>query len=255
MIKANITPQHVQDFLMGEAFSDDHSHVLLACFPKSGSTYLARLIASLPCVGDFHELFMSVGGHREEHELNTVSLMLYHENSYVSQQHIRYSPNTQRCLDIFNLSPIFLVRNIFDVIVSINDHWDNENYAGPQAFVPDSLLSRPTEQRLDFIIDFIVPWYINLYMSWTECEDKFFLTYEQLKGDTFSSLSRIAEYCGIEACENDIAAAIENADNTFTRKNVGVSGRGKDSLNEQQIEKVKAYFSYYEGVDFSSIGI
>lgn len=240
---------------MGKRFPAHHKHILLACFPKSGSSFLAKVISGLPYEERIHELYMGIGGTTEEQEMNPVSLMLYHQNSYVSQQHVRYSLHTKRCIDQFGMKPLFLIRNKFDVIVSINDHWFNEGFKGPQAYIRDEVLTWQEEARLDFIVDLVVPWYVNSFMSWTDCEDKLLLTYEELMGDKLGSMGRIADFCEISSSKEGIAYAIQCAEGSFTRKNVGISGRGELRLSSAQKARVKRHFSYYKGVDFSLVGI
>ena len=109
---------------------------MLTAFPKSGSTYLTHILKNLP---NMRMVQLSLGTDRREQELCNEKLILYHNKNYVSQTHTRYSSVTQQLIDTYTLHPIVLVRNIFDVVVSIYDHFRLESTITPLAFVPDDI--------------------------------------------------------------------------------------------------------------------
>ncbi len=69
---------------------------------------------------------------------------------------------------MFGLQPIVLVRNIFDVVVSIRDSLKMAPMSIAQAFVPADLAFREDEEMGRFITDLIVPWYFNFFGSWAK---------------------------------------------------------------------------------------
>lgn len=81
-------------------------------------------------------------------------------------------------MDRFDVSPIILVRNIFDVVVSLVDHHSRESNVYPAAFAPDDIASRSFDEQARFVTQMAIPWYFNFYASWQQCPDKFIVTYD-----------------------------------------------------------------------------
>ena len=108
--------------------------ILIACMPRSGSTYLSNLLAAVtgyprhPLVYTFY---------RNEQDLYLPALMKALTIPTVTQQHLRATGPTLELIDIFNLRPIVLVRNLFDVVVSYFDHLHQESLLVPAAYFPD----------------------------------------------------------------------------------------------------------------------
>ena len=61
-------------------------------------------------------------------------------------------------------------------------------------------------------------------------------------------------FCEIDVSQADIINAIESVKKVPTRMNVGALGRG-DRLSEYCQDHIKEMASYYDGVNFSKIGI
>lgn len=229
--------------------------LLLACFPKSGSTYLATLLAALP---GFQKasLVPSYGRREQELSLESVRSACLTAGPFVAQHHVRYSEETRRIVELLALRPIVLVRNIFDVAVSIRDHLRSSNRIIAQAFVPPDLPQWSDERIEQFIADLILPWYFNFYASWSECPTRLEFTYERLRSDPFSVLHAIRDWSALEASDTDLRSAIErtNAEHELTRFNVGICGRG-NTLSAEVVERIQCLASYYRFLDLSSLGL
>ncbi len=238
-----------QFFLKHFFFS--RTHVMVAGFPKSGGTYLVHIIKNLP---NMRLVQLSLGTDRREQELSNEKLILYHNKNYVSGNHTRYSSVTQKLIDTYMLHPIVLVRNIFDVVESLYDHFRLESTIIPMAYVPNDISEWDKNKALLFITEMVIPWYFNFYGTWSLCENKLLLTYNDVTKNTFSTISKIVEYSKINCNKNEIDFAIKQASTEFTRKNVGVSGRG-NALPEELKEKIRRMASYYPTMDFSPLEI
>jgi adenylylsulfate kinase len=229
--------------------------VLLACMPKSGSTFLSSSIAALP---GFSEVSLVPShGHREQ-ELCVQSLREQEqqvgEGSYVAQQHVRYSGATAEYMRAFSMRPIVLLRNIFDVVPSLVDHHSIEGYIYPSAFAPADIASRPFEEQADFVTQMAIPWYFNFYASWQQCPDKLVLYYEDLVSRPEWVLRRVCEYLQIDASDELIKTAVANANSTGKRKNKVSPGRG-NNLSQENKTAIVRMANYYPDLDFSEIGI
>jgi len=226
-------------------------HILIACFPKSGSTYLSRLTSNLP---NMKTVSLTSGYGRREQELSIEKLMLYNKNNYVAQHHVRYSTTTKELINIFRIKPVVLVRNIFDVVVSVHDWYNKGNIISPMGFVPEDYSNWNDNKSFNFIVDMIIPWYLNFFCSWNLRKEKLLLTYEDYTENTNECLRKIAEYGNIKCKDSDIDNSIKKASKQNTRKNVGVSGRG-EKLPDNIKDKICKMAKYYDNIDFSPIGL
>ena len=237
--------------LQGQALPSDQPHVLVACMPKSGSTFLTKLIAALP---GMNEAMLVTGQERREQELAVEQLLMYHAYPYVSQNHVRYSTTTAHLIRTFSLAPVVLMRNIFDIVVSFNDHHDAQSTVHPMAAVPPDIPSWPSERAYAFIVDMMIPWFFNFYLSWQSVPNTLVLNYDAVRESPADVLRQVAQFAQMTVSEDEIAAAVETANAGWTRKNVGIAGRG-EALPEDVRDRIVQMASYYDGVDFSPIGI
>ncbi|MEM9222733.1 MAG: sulfotransferase domain-containing protein [Pseudomonadota bacterium] len=247
------------------------NHFLLACMPKSGSTYLAQILANMPGMRREH---LVPGYERREQELCTVRLMemrqltggllrMWREAGgtagvkpvgFVAQHHLRFSKPTKVLIDRFELMPIVLVRNIFDVVPSLYDHV-RTHLTLPMAFMDHEFLELDEGKALDMISDLIIPWYFNFYVSWSKANIYCVrMSYEDVIADPEAAVANIYRCYEVPWTQEEIAIALEQASQTDTRKNKGVVGRG-DALPGSVRDRIKRYATYYPGVDFSPIGL
>jgi hypothetical protein len=246
---------HLNDYLnfvLNRDISSKHHHLLLACMPKSGSTWLATMLACLP---GFRPGILVNGYDRREQELSEVQLLLNRHSNYVAQMHVRYSEPTAQLIRRFSLKPIVLVRNIFDIVPSIRDHWHCESVRGPACYLKNEMTKWSSDRAEEFIVNMGMPWYFNFFLSWTECESKLLLTYEEMSQSPHHVLEKICHYYSIFVTPSQIDDAVLAADvSNATRRNKAEVGRGA-TISAAAAQKILEMASYYPGVDFSPIGI
>src|SRR5689334_12918426 len=110
--------------------------VLVACMPKSGSTFLSAALANLP--GFRREHVVPSYGRREQ-ELSEAEIVRafgatqtlrrafdhgvmsspHRPKAWVAQHHVKHNHETQTLLDRYGIVPVCLVRNIYDIVVSL----------------------------------------------------------------------------------------------------------------------------------------
>lgn len=250
--------------------------ILVACMPKSGSTYLSSLIAALP---GFQRKHGVPSYERREQELDeakiadafteTVTLrkafaagLLVSQDrprGFVMQHHVRHSKETERLIEQFELVPVVLVRSLFDIVVSLSDHLMRDASEGggvfmSMAYADERVREWAPEQRSAFIVDLAIPWFVNFYVGWHRRPNTLFVSYDELTADPADVLRRVLEAGHISRNREMYQSAIETVAGGFTRRNVGVGGRGAD-LPEELKERVRHCCTYYEDVDFGPIGI
>ncbi len=239
----------------GERLSNGNVRLLLASFPRSGSSLLGSTLEHLP---GFQKVSLVPAYGRREQELALEWLLATHQSfgNYVARHHVRYSEHTERLLGLFGLQPIVLVRNIFDVVVSLRDYLKTGAPAIPQAGIPAALPSWADERIDHFITDLLIPWFLNFYVSWTECPHRIQVTYEALLSNPMAVVRKITHWAGLTTTQSEIASAVAIArgNPSLSNLNVGTPGRGRE-LTPTVVNRIEALAAYYSDVDFEPIGI
>jgi len=238
--------------------------IVVACFPKSGSTFLTRKLSALPtCVLEPLVPF----GERREQELDEGiirEVLRKHEGRHIiAHQHVRLNANTADLAIRYPIRFVVLVRDLMDCLVSLEDHMNNESKLFPHSFWSNRLyddLSGTSLSRIHAVTITNAPWFINFYLSWVlwkeeypEIPAPFFLSYSQLFQNLESTFSSLVTKFGIQAGQKDIIRVLE--EETFSRLNKGISGRGreyfvKDSAAASALDQI---IRCYPNVDFSQI--
>ena len=238
--------------------------VLLACFPKSGSTYISSKLSRLP--GWSRSDFVPAYGRRDQEleQLEIVRSMIsftcFNAN-IVAQHHCRASEHSLSLIEKFDISVVVLVRSLMDVALSLSDHWDRESTVGPTAYLSESLLvdlDASPVTRLQFIVQHIMPWYVSFYISWFKHGGDvrggvMLVRYEQFFSDPVRYFSKIAQFVGCDLPSEQLELALKATDQT--RLNKGVSGRGLQAFQADPVayQKLLDLLAGYPGVDFSPI--
>ena len=255
---------------MGNQPGSNILHVLVACFPKSASSYLSETIAYLP--GMRREFMVPAFGQREqelclhrilEADKSTYAIRKFMREKeitdfesprgYVAQHHVRKSDATAAIIKRKNIGTIVLTRNIYDCIVSLRDHICTHPLL-PMAHVPSHFNDMPEAQQHLFIASMIVPWYFNFYTSWVNSDDAMWVTYEELTDDPEATFDRVRTTLLEEYSIEDMMTAAESAMKADVRFNKGVSGRGAEVSGEVRAI-VEGYTEFYPSVDFGRMGL
>ena len=244
-------PFDLARYALTGALSCNHHHLLVACMPKSGSTFLSAALANLP---GFQGIGLTPGYGRREQELDTLSMLFYHRTNYVAQQHVRYSGSMEVWRQSLGIKPIVLVRDIFDVIPSLRDHFRREDTVGPMGYVTQEMVGWEDSKLDYFIATMLIPWYFNFYRSWLDCENMLMVRYEDINADPASVVGRIVDHYGLGFSRETIESAVNKAQGGLTRKNQAIVGRGQN-LSEEVKARIYEMADFYPGVDFSPIGI
>ena len=230
-----------------------HETIFITAMPKSGSTLMME--AMMRCSGYFpHRLS---GALLQEQNLLESRILDSWSFDSISTTHTRATKVNLERMHAYRIRPVVLVRNIFDVSVSMRDHIHRESIWNP-TFSPDpAFLDMTPERQLDAVIDLAVPWNLFFVAEWQRADvDKLNLRYEDVIENPVDTLERILTFYGVDKPRMDPAAAwTEAADSGVTRKNVGRPGRGAEAFSDQQVQRVKDLAAHFPNADFGSIGL
>src|SRR5271156_2694008 len=90
-----------RDVVLSSLGMTQRPHILLACMPKSGSTFLSTVLASYP---KFNQVNLIPSHGHLDQELSELRLSRFNHLSYAAQVHVRNSAWTQHLIDKYNLT-------------------------------------------------------------------------------------------------------------------------------------------------------
>ncbi len=253
-------------FSRGENFHADKNRLLVCATPKSGSTFLHKILTSLP---NYNNCNLVPGEGARERELCIRKLVMSHQgfDHYASHLHLRYSHVTDKLIKQFDLKPIVLTRNIFDSVISIHDFYFTMDKYGkeadysiefmaPNVYIPSDITQWDKQRILSFIIDMSLPWHFNFLLTWQQYNGAYWLKYEDLIASPAAVLADINQFYNLGHNEQELTNALDAAQNRpqETNKNIGISGRG-DELSQELRDKIYNQANYYKNFDLSMLGL
>ena len=233
------------------------THVLVACMPKSGSSFLTTALRNLT---GWPRNFLSFAYRQNEEEIYLPGLVAMATENTITQQHCRATDANIQLLQAFGIRPVVLVRNLFDIVVSLKEFYDIG--AVHNTFFVGRWERLETPRRFDLIVDHVIPWYLAFFASWIDAAraerlDCLLVTYEQMIADKPGTLKAICDYQGIDKSAEACAEAVgwAEGERVRTRKNKGVAGRGEDALSAEQKARIARLAACYHDIDLSPIGL
>lgn len=237
------------------ALAASSPHILIACMPKSASTYLTVLVEeylafdNVPLCFDFGS---------SEQDLYLPNLLYFNADSTVSQHHLRATEANLKMINTFDIKTVLVVRDIGDALVSLRDQVTKSIPENLTAKIPDDFADWSTDRQMDLIIDFAGPWFVQFFVTWWHASAKgkvspLWINYENLTRDPVEELLRIAAFVGVPSDPATARAAVQRSEARFTRYNKGVSGRGMNTLSLRQILRLRRLIRNYDDVNFRMI--
>ncbi|MVA27118.1 hypothetical protein V6582_05065 [Agrobacterium vitis] len=256
-------------------------NVLVACLPKSASTFIGQSLmkvlnvpmAVLMSSALSPQTPFSMGITLREQETDELALIQYGNNGlgYVAQHHLRCTPYLCRQLELYNIRPIVTYRNVYDSLVSLDDmmrkqqqEWATTRDKDAIYFsdgLPSNYCELDDETRYLILVDRQCAWYLQFFMSWKRCEvlglvKPLWVSYEEdFLGNKQLLAERIATFVGPEFVDSAKLSEVfsETIEAGHARFNKGVSGRGRQ-LPQRVKDRIKASFDLYrDDFDFSEI--
>ena len=272
-----LRPESFKRPIVKGRLSSGFQSYLLACMPKSGSTWFKSVFSCMPKCIAFRAV-PAYGAREQEIDSATIDsgMQMLSGLNTISQHHVKYNINTRNCLFQFGMRPIVLFRNIRDNLVSLVDHWKREDCAPSfSAYVERSYFDAdfhssvaPSVSPLEYATTLHAPWIINFYLSWTkyaqnpagglpECISPVFVKYEEMISDPERLFSRVFSDIDLVITPGELNKALNDAGRVNTRKNKGVSGRGIEAFEKDPgaLESLERILKLYKHEDLTGIGI
>ena len=231
--------------------------ILLACQPKSGSTFLRNVLQEIT---GYRDVYFCHHTELVSQDLFYPALLEFAETPTVTHQHIRATEANVQLMQAFGIRPVVLYRNFFDVVLSLRDFFSSGAIRGT-LFDAESWMQSSAERRADQIIDLVMPWHLEFLASWQRVDRSrrlpvLWMRYEEMTVDKPAAVRRILNWHGLKAEEDRIEAAILKVEccPEKNRFNKGVSGRGREGLTDVQKRRIRQMMTYYPEADFSACG-
>jgi hypothetical protein len=234
---------------------DRKTHILIACFPKSGSTYL---VASLTEITGFKRAgFADLAGNSAL-DIEQAKMEKYRRFNTVTRQHVKGTASNIALLKEYGVKPVVLTRDIFDVVLSLHDHIEREKFR-TTGYIHREYFQMSKEDKMMYLIRIHLPWYFNFLISWREASDEIdvlWITYEELFSDQRKTISKILDFYSLTVRQDEVHSGLEKIKSENTRFNVGKSGRGRDlpDTHKQAIRGLAKSWKV-DGKVFKTIGL
>jgi hypothetical protein len=231
---------------------------ILAAMPKSSSTYTTRVLAEILGAQVYKDIVTQ--DLFTPKDLSLPGVLNGRNQVTVSQVHMIATGANLRITRHFGIGVALLVRNIFDVAISLYDHMEINPFFS-SILIPHNYRTLSRERKLGYIIDTAIPWIMTFYTSWVGALERGdaeteFIRYEDLIREPVTYFREICRVMGCEVDDARVERALTLVEKSAeNRINVGVSGRGREMLTAEQMDRIARHARYYPGMDFSLIGI
>jgi len=230
--------------------------LFVSAFPKSGSTFL---VEALVRASGYRRYYLGQD-FRSEQDLYFPRLVDAWAMPVVSHQHTRASEPNLELMRRFSIRPLILTRNLADCLVSLRDHLCRESLVTPTFSAQPGFPDWPAQRQFDALVDLAAPWYLDFYSGWRRAReqglDLLWLDYAGLIADPGACIEQIMGFYDLPLSAQRLGLAVDETRTrgTSTRKNVGISGRGRQQLSPAQLARLDGLCGYFPGTDFSAIG-
>ncbi|MFH6955659.1 sulfotransferase domain-containing protein [Pseudoalteromonas sp. XMcav1-K] len=260
---SKIAENFSSDFEVSKLRNREKQFIWHVAMPKSGSTWVSNTLSEiLNGLGWETMSLLPCYGYRQQ-ELDTKSILQnnrLNKDLFAIQQHCCASEYVLETIALYDIKVVLQVRDLLDCLVSSLDHLDKESVIQPNSFMTiEQWQVLDKDQRTNYIVDFIAPWYFKFITSWTTLLKQYnikyhIVKYEQLLLQPEQVFVDLFEFCGVSM--DNLGASVEEiiTPDRPSRLNVGITGRGQ-TLSNNVKQKVDQLRSYYSEIDLSLVGL
>ncbi|MDB5553608.1 MAG: hypothetical protein JWL86_3592 [Rhizobium sp.] len=253
--------------------------VMVAAPMKSGSTFVSKALATaldLPRTSLIMLLaraydYTVYGAAMRPHEIDELALLsaCCRPSGFVAHHHMLASPFLCRQASLYGLDVILIRRNIFDMLVSLDDfqrkYGEDAAAAGTDNFfhqgLPENYRHLDFDARISRLLDRNLNFYVSYYVSWTLAEqsgliEPFWISYEdEIAANATALAARMSGvFAKTEAEEDEIARVFsKGGDMDYIHFNKGVAGRGSAITGANRARVLEAFADFDNVADWSEI--
>ncbi len=252
-------PIRFQEAILRKAFSTLNSGaVVYAAFPKSASQHLVNLlkIAFEDRIRVVTPKTAAGYGHNFISEKELHAHLLHCRKRLILYGHIPFNEHNNFIIEQLgqNTKIIVSIRPLPDIVVSYKEHIDRGFY-GPLDYrinrLPESNAEWAhfdDEKKYDYIIQYIIPWYVRFLVVWMEGAKKWptrFVTFEEHCFFPFEFLVNISRFLKLEVDIEALKSKIDPGKLSKSNFNVGKTGRGFKLLTDKQLHALETLLTYF----------
>lgn len=231
--------------------------------PKSGSTWIAQSVGPYLRTQGWKTPSMTVGGGNRAQDFflsELVRLEALDHDIFTDHQHCVFSSYVLDLLIAINAKVVFQTRNLYDMLISLRDHLDNETTVKPMFFIDKNQWTALNQsEKLDFLIYNVAPWYINFWVGWSQAQkvmgDNFLvIKYENLLENPDAVFEKILDFSELPRKAFPASTDSIYTKQVFTRKNKAIIGRGELFTTEHRCH-IERLCTPYKDIDFTVLDL
>jgi hypothetical protein len=233
------------------------SSVVLAFPPKAAGTFL-RTAAITAVDGQLVRTTYAPGGSADSFYLPTFLNYYCGANparTMVTHVHMQAFLSNRAVIEALDLRPAIMIRSIPDMLASYADELAPDPLAEIKwlnVSVPTAYPQLTDEEKGDFLIEMMGPWYASYYATWITYAAKqkgrvCLLRYDNFVADSAGALESLLAHSRLPRPRLTCEAAIDAVwgKRRDYRYNKGVSSRGYEYFTVAQVEKLKKQVAHY----------
>jgi Ni,Fe-hydrogenase III component G len=235
--------------------------LFLAFAPKAAGTFLRQAAMEALGGGCLIRFTHAQGGRDGTPYLPTfmAAYLDAEKPASIGHLHMQALPANRHFIDMFGIKPVIMLRDIPDMLASYWDMLEIDPVAradGLNCQIPDDFVSLSREQKADFMIDVVAPWYASYFATWKTFHDEApqtvcVLHYDEFQNDPSATLFRALQHAGFQTPRAKCEAAIERVwnDRTNFRFNRGVGGRGREYFSPGHLKALERMLALYKQLE------
>jgi hypothetical protein len=235
--------------------------LFLAFAPKAAGTFFRQAAMEAFGGGCLVRFTQAQGGRDGTPYLpNFISSYLDAERpATVGHMHMQALPANRNFIEMFGIKPVIMLRDIPDMLASYWDMLVADPVAradGLNCLIPQDFLSLGRDEKADFMIDIVAPWYASYFATWKSYHNDApqtvcVLHYNEFQDDPAGTLFRALQHAGFQTERARCEAAIEKVwgNRGNFRFNKGVTGRGREYFSSAHLERLDRMLSLYKQLE------
>lgn len=235
--------------------------VVFAFPPKAAGTFL-RTAAVLAVDGQLIRI-VHAQGERDAQPYLPLLISYYlggmTEKTLVTHVHMQALQANRYFMEAFDLKPIVIVRSIPDMLASYWDMLESDDAAlsdGLNSHFPPHFRRLQSEEKADYLVDILGPWYVGYYATWLEYAEcspgrVCVVHYGDLLQSPDLLLEKALAHAGTPRPRHICRAAVEDVwrEKARFRFNRGESARGQTYFSDAHRARLRRMLSYYPNLD------